>query len=51
MAAHRKWDTVPCLCGSYYHTLTLMLSLNLLLVACAMIEFETIMNPPLALAA
>jgi len=30
----------------YYHTLTLMLSLNLLLIAYSMIEFETIMTIP-----
>jgi hypothetical protein len=30
----------------YYHTLTLMLSLNLLLMAYSMIEFETIMSVP-----
>ena len=30
----------------YYHTLTLMLSLNLLLIAYSMIEFETVMTIP-----
>jgi len=30
----------------YYHTLTLMLSLNLLLIAYSLIEFETIMTVP-----
>ena len=30
----------------YYHTLTLMLSLNLLLIGYAMIEFETVRHRP-----
>jgi len=30
----------------YYHTLTLMLSLNMLLIAYSMIEFETVMTVP-----